>query len=194
MNYILFDLEAVGTCKSGDFMEIIEIAAYKVVVKDDMTLYTEYMKRNYIPQCLILDSYHTYIKPIFHPVINKKINKLTGVDTKMLISGKYYYDAIEEFIEWAGKDAIFVAWSDNDREMIELNNKKHFIPEISLLSYLDLQDAYDKAFKKAKRTSLATAIQEIGADFDGKPHNAMDDAINMIPIFQNIIKHGTIII
>lgn len=187
MNYILFDLEAIGENSNKDFMEIIEIAAYKVSIKNDLYMYNEFMRKKFKPQCLIVDKFHSYIKPIFHSKISKKINKLTHISDEELSNAKYYVDVIKEFIKWAGEDVIFVTWSSNDKEMIEINNENHMIYDFPLISYLDLQQEYDKVFMKRKRTSLSTAINEIGVEFDGRCHNADDDSYNMIPILQNIV-------
>lgn len=196
MNYILFDLEAVGNNECDDFMEIIEIAAYKVTIKNHMKCYSEYMKKHFVPQCLIVDSYHSYVKPVFHQTLNKKISKLTNISFSDLLTADYYDTVIKNFIEWAfidentgeKTDAIFVSWSNSDKQMIEENNNSHFITNLPKLSYLDLQFEYDKIFRKGKRTSLTNAIKSIGNDFDGHCHSAQDDSFNMIPIMQTIIN------
>lgn len=186
MNYILFDLEAVGENSTDDFMEIIEIAAYKVHLTNHLQLHSEYMRRNFVPQCMIVDSFHTYIKPVFHSSISKKLSKLINISMEDLKNGDSYCHAIEDFIKWAGEDAVFVAWSENDRLMIEENNFRHYI-NTPKMEYVNLQKEYDKIFMKNKRTSLSTAVSETGNEFSGDKHSAADDSYNMLPILQYLI-------
>lgn len=187
MNYILFDLEAIGEFSTDDFMEIIEIAAYKVHITNHFHLNSEYMRRNFVPQCMIVDSFHTYIKPVFHTTISKKLNRLINISMEDLKSGASYCQAIEDFISWAGEDAVFVAWSENDRHMIEENNSRHYI-RIPRLEYMNLQKEYDKTFMKYKRTSLSKAVIETGNEFSGIKHSAADDSYNMLSILQDLVN------
>ena len=187
-NYILFDLEAIGEFKGDDFMEIVEIAALKIGIIDDLECRSEYMNRCYHQQAMILDSFQTYIKPVFHTHMPKKINRLIKVDMDTINKGADYEDAIHEFIDWAGEDAIFISWSDNDKRMIEENNEMHYIFDIDKLYYLNLQKEYDRQYRKQKRTGLSTAITELGSDFSGQKHSALYDSYNMLPIFNELIK------
>lgn len=192
MYYILFDLEAIGTQHNNDFMEIVEIAAYKIKIMDNLYCDSEYMKQAFIPQSIIVDSFHEYIKPVFHSTITKKIDKLINIDMNKLQTGKAYEDAIMDFVKWAGGDSIFVSWSNSDEEMISENNNKHFIYNFPGVNFMDLQKVYDSSFMKNKRTGLELAIKELGLKFSGNTHNAVDDSYNMIPIFTQLIKINNI--
>lgn len=166
---ILYDLEAIGENKGEDFMEIVEIAACKVDVQHG------------VPK--IIDQFRTYVKPIFHDHISKKISKVVHFSMEDLKSGISYDDAFRKFIAWAGKNAVFVAWGYDD-DMIYENNLQYCIYDYPCLQYLDLQSIYDKKFKKEKRTGLKMALEERGFDFDGTQHTALADAINLFPLWK----------
>ena len=190
--YILFDLEAIGEDNDHDFMEIVEIAAHKAILINNNRNASEYERRKCKPQFLIIDSFQTYIKPIFHSKMSKKLNNLLNVDMETLNKGKLYEEAMQQFIDWAGEDAIFVSWSDNDRKMIEENDRVNFsFSSISsCITFLDLQKEYDKTYHKHKRTGLSTALSEIGVKFEGEMHSASADSLNMLPIVDNLLKNN----
>lgn len=187
------DLEAVGQYSNNDFMEIIEIGAYKINIVKKLSgckyKETEFQRKCRHEECLIVDNFHSYIKPIFHSNIPKKIAKLTHVDNKDLVNAPYYDEVIKDFIKWAGKDAVLVGWSKSDKEMIMVNNMKHYV-HFPYNKYIDLQARYDSLFKKKKRTGLQHAITEIGKEFCGLAHNARDDSYNMIPIFERVVLNN----
>ncbi len=186
--YILFDLEALGENKYNDFMEIIEIAAHKVIIIDNIKTSNEYMRRKISPQFLIIDSFHTYISPVFHTNISKKMSKLLNIDMEALKNGLPYDEALYKFIDWAGENVVFLSWSNSDKIMIEENNRYLLSNIPPYMEFKDLQKAYDRNYHKSKRTGLNTAVEEIGEMFDGKQHNAVSDSINMLPILKNIRK------
>lgn len=186
---ILFDLEALSYHKD-DFREIVEIAAYKIKILPDAkcSLKTEYQKRKYQKQFVIIDYFHSFIHPVFHSHIPKKLEKLIKLDEKKLKNGAMYEEAIEDFINWAGHDAVFVAWSNNDEEMIEENNQMFAVPHA--LTVVNLQKIYDNYYRKNKRTSLIRAVDEIGGVFEGNLHNPTADSLNMLPILNNLFQNN----
>ena len=188
--YILFDLEAMfnpdnkGHVKHDDFMEIIEIGAYKV----ESLPITHYEKDivNIENKCVIKDEFHAFIKPTFHK-LSKKMSKLTHITQEELENAKSYSDVIEDFIDWAGTDSVFVAWSQSDEQMINENNRKNYIYNFPRITYINLQQEYDKIRHKKFRTGLSTALDECDFTFTGAQHNALSDARNMLYIFQMLL-------
>lgn len=169
--YIFLDLESLGSNYNDDFREIIEIGAKKV----------KYNNKNYE----VVDSFHSYISPVFHR-LNKKVSKLTGISKDDLKTGKEYEEAMNDLFQWAGKDATFVTWSRHDEKMIEENNNALYLYDLPELHSLDLQRIYDTKNNKSHCTNLKNALEELGETFVGQEHSALDDANNMIIIFDKL--------
>lgn len=177
MQYIILDLEAVGNRNDNDFMEIIEIAAYKITKEQ---LYQEVSFET-------LDTFHSYIKPVFH-TMTKKIANLTHISFSHLLASNYYYEVMDRFQKWIGGEPfILICWSENDKYMLEENASRHFV-NIQWLTdnYVDLQKQYDKTYMMRKKTSLSQAIKNQGLSFFGEQHCAKDDAYNTLILFQSM--------
>lgn len=171
--YILLDLEAVGTFdKKDDFMEIVEIAAHKMIEWNGIYH--------------IISTFHSFVRPIYHKKISRKQSRLLKLDEKALKEARYYDEVMKEFVEWVGDDAIIIAWGDNDERMIKVNNEKHSLYEIKDFFFRDLQKEYDKVNHKTKRTGLKNALNELEYGFYGQEHSASYDALNLLPVFQTL--------
>lgn len=166
--FILYDLEAVGKNQDDDFMEIIQVAACKVRMTSEGTE--------------VLDTFESYVRPVFHSKINKKINRLTHIDDKDVKKAPYYYDVIPAFLQWAGIDSVFVSWG-HDEDMLFVNNFKHYYFDFPNLFFLDLQFVYDCQNHKKLRTGLKKALEEQNCMFEGQQHSALADSFNMLPLF-----------
>lgn len=175
--YVLFDLEALHNGKQDDFMEIVEIAAYKVTFNGKIE------EGNYS----VIDTFQTYIKPVFHTHISKKLSKIIHFTMDDLKAAPSYDEAINSFYAWAG-DATFVSWSQSDKDMIYKNNRKHYVFDLPIVNFIDLQKEYDMWKHKKKRTGLTTALEDMGYTFEGSQHNALTDSFNMLPIMKEVLR------
>lgn len=175
MKYILYDLEALGKRDRDhdDFMEIVEIAAIKVEVSHN--------------KARVIDSFQSFVKPVFHKKITKKLHKLLSFTEQDLQNAPGYDKALSAFYAWAGDDVIYVSWG-HDEDMIYTNNMKHYLFDYSSMDCLDLQFIYDMHNDKKLRTGLKTALQEQNYTFEGQQHTALDDAKNMLPLFQQYLQ------
>ena len=202
--FILFDLEAIGTTDSGDWMEIIEIGAYKVRLKEqnapvmvfaDFGNTKEFLEYPEEYSIEVVDSYHSYVKPVFHPNIPKRLSKLIHLDKEQWNEIKHtapeFPTVINEFIDWAGQDSVFVSWSSSDEDMIFANCDNNYVYDLPELAFLDLQYEYDSFKNESRRTGLGLAMEEQGIEFEGMQHTALDDSYNMLHIFEKMItEHG----
>ncbi|MEY8379439.1 3'-5' exonuclease [Ileibacterium valens] len=175
--YILFDLEAAPAQVSEEgmkhwFQEIVEIGAVKIEV-------TEHGIQH-------MDEYHQYISPTFGDHISRKWAKMTGVTDVMVKNGVDFITGFTEFIQWAGEDAIFVCWSICDIRMIESNIEAHKFWMYPTMEYLNLQELFDDTYELPDHTGLKKALYRLNIEFVGQRHHALNDAKNMIPIFENL--------
>lgn len=181
MKHIVVDLEmnnvnkksgAAGICR----MEVIEIGA--VMLDDNLNE---------------IAAFRTYVKPQYNDQIVSKISRLTGITTEMVENAPKFQEASNMFANWCystGNDVYIYAWSDSDyKQMVkELEFKKIDFTEneARLVSneWNDFQQEFDKRLGFDRRISLKLALDMAGIDFDGRQHDALDDARNTAELFQ----------
>jgi inhibitor of KinA sporulation pathway (predicted exonuclease) len=153
--------------------EVIEIGA---VVMDE--------------QMHITDQFREYVKPEYNSVVLKKITRLTGISTETVSEAESFQPVFLRFLAWCGaEDYEICSWSDNDiwQLMKELSAKQ--VPDAPGISYMlnhwrDIQDDFRSTLHMERLTSLQNAIDLAGLDFDGKAHDALNDARNTALLFK----------
>lgn len=180
MKHIVVDLEMNGIDKKNPIrklcsMETIEIGA--VMLDDDLKE---------------IDSFQTYVKPE-HNAIESKIKKLTGITDEMVADAPRFNDALKSFLNWclkSGDKIKIYAWSDSDYKQIkkEVNFKFFDIEEkykpLIEKEWWDFQKEFDKHIGFEHQISLKMALEMAGIEFEGKEHDALDDARNTAELIQ----------
>ena len=146
-NYVLVDIETTGLSPRTD--EIIEIGAIKV-------------REN-----KIVDTFDTLLK--IDDYLSPFITNLTGITNKMLEEGARQEEALEEFIEFAGKEIIMGHNVNFDINFIYdkcesyldyyLSNDfvdtmriaKHVLPNVRNYKLATLADYFDVDYRNAHR-------------------------------------------
>lgn len=175
MKHVVIDLEMNGIAKEYRNIglacdrEVIEIGA---VVLDET--YQE------------IGSFKTLVKPRYNDVIEKRITKLTGISTEMVLESPNFEVALREFFQWCQElsDEIqLYQWSESDlaqilkeieMKRIVLNKKEQMILE----GWSDFQREYGEKLNLENSVSLRNAVMYAGIEFEGKEHDALHDARN----------------
>lgn len=138
-----------------------------------------------------ISSFKRYVKPEYARHINTAIYNLTGIDDYFLSGCKGIEEELEAFAKWClseGEDVIVYAWSESDlNQILKEYELKNLTPGEALEKVIqvwkDLQLEYDEAVGNTRPTALHRALASIGSDFDGKMHDALDDARNTSKLF-----------
>jgi len=138
-----------------------------------------------------ISSFKCYVKPEYARHINMTIYNLTGIDDYFLSGCKGIEEEMEAFAKWCfsqGEDVTVYAWSESDlNQIIKEYELKNLTPSEILEKVIgvwkDLQLEYDEAVGNKKPTALHKALASIGSEFDGKMHDALDDARNTGKLF-----------
>ena len=168
MHYIVMDLEwnQESRREAGNPalpFEIIEIGAVKLdengVVEDEF-------------DCLI--------RPTVYPELYYRVREVVHMSTRKLErEGRPFAEAVAEFFEWCGDDAVYCTWGTMDltefQKNIEFFGLKNPFP--FPLFYFDVQKLYSLTYEDGKtRSALETAVDRLGL-FMGEPfHRAVSDA------------------
>ncbi len=167
--YIVFDLEwnqsPGGKENSIEHFpfEIIEIGAVKLD-----------------GQLRIVSEYHQLVTPQVYTQLHYRIIQVTHLRMKDLIScGSYFPDAVKDFFEWCGEDAVFCTWGSMD--LVELQRNMDYYglenPFEFPLCYYDVQKLYALQLgESSEKLSLDRAVEELGLEEERPFHRALDDA------------------
>ena len=170
---IVVDLEA--TCSqdhtvSRSDMEIIEIGAAIVGLNNFE----------------ILDRFQLYIRPVVTPRLTDFCTELTGISQATVDEAHIFGTAIHDYINWLKSHKNIVAWSswgNYDKGQFELDYKRHGISDVHEgLPHFNLKTLFAKATEK-RRMGLGRAIKSVDAEFQGRAHSGLDDAVNMSRLF-----------
>lgn len=181
------DREASGPVKN----EIIQIGAVKL---ND--------------QYRVVDTYEAFVKPMFSKIC-PICTRLTGITQAQTDHAKTLPIALKEFADWAGEDACFYSWSDNDSRQLRQEAASKLV-DASILArfdrWVDFQLEYCKLVDQS-RMGLDVALKGAGLFQIGAKHSAAADALSSVqllklvnsPVYfseekkQNIVRHTEIV-
>lgn len=168
MNYIVFDLEW-NQCPAGKNgsdpdlpFEIIEIGGIKLNEKREK-----------------ISEFHRLVKPQVYNWIHDSIHNVIHVDYKELMNGELFPQAVQEFLDWCGKDFVFCTWGMQD--LMELQRNMRYYSLLYLLPgpviYYDIQKLFSWFHENIKlRRSLEYAIDCLDIEKEKDFHRALEDA------------------
>lgn len=138
-------------------------------------------------------SFRTYVKPEYNDGIDRKISRLTGITDEMGMNAPLFNDAFRMFTNWClgtGDDVTIYAWSDSDFNQIrkEMILKEYQISDSEEVlvnnEWADFQQEFDAHLGFERQLSLKMALDMAGIDFEGREHDALDDARNTAELLQ----------
>ena len=182
-SYLVVDLEA--TCWDDPVMrerqreesEIIEIGA--VLLDDALT---------------IIDKFQTFVHPNRHPNLSEFCQKLTSIRQTDVDSAPTFPEAMDLLVNGflKGSRAILCSWGYYDRNQIKLECQRHAVHYPFGTGHINIKVNFSQWSKERggpdKSHGVSQALKKIGMTFQGTPHRGIDDAINIVRIFQTITK------
>lgn len=142
-----------------------------------------------------ISTFKAYVKPLYSQKVTRKVYELTGITDNDLFFAEGIECQLNEFVQWcietSENDFVVYAWSENDLLQLnaEIAMKSIQVSEQlqSIIdSWKDLQLEYDEVVGSEKPTGLSKALESIGIMFDGKMHDALDDARNTAVLFKEV--------
>lgn len=167
-NYIVFDLEW-NQCPGGkadsieEFpFEIIEIGAVKL----DEAFHQ-------------VDEFQRLVRPQVYKQMHYAISEVTHMKMRELQqNGERFPEAVAEFLEWCGPEAVYCTWGSMD--LMELQRNMDFYkignPLPRPLFYYDVQKLYGLFYREGARLSLDGVVSELGLLEERPFHRALTDA------------------
>lgn len=136
---------------------------------------------------LEIGKFQIYVKPEYNDVIVPKISKLTGITNEMVANAPTFSVAFKQFTDWClniKDDVMIYAWSNTDHSQVmkEIQLKQYKLSEeehkLMEHGWTDFQNEFDIHLGFERQISLKLALDMAGIDFNGRQHDALDDARN----------------
>lgn len=137
----------------------------------------------------IIEKFDKLIKPSSNEIV-ENITSLTGISNEDVTNCRDFNFIMKEFLDFCGENYKIIAWSSNDYMQLKKESKiKEF--DDDRIKYMfkhweDLQRQICRILEinNGRHISLDTALNITNIKFDGKRHNAYDDARCMINLYK----------
>lgn len=168
MNYIILDMEWNQALDKAHAIqkpvqlrgEIIQIGAVKA--DEDFRL---------------IDTLKINIAPKYYKIMNRHVEKITGITSKMLANGVSFPQAFQKLREWCGEEFRFITWGFDDIAMLSDNLAIHGLDPTYGKDYVNLQLIYKNQIDNERvQWSLSDAAERLNITLDAQVHDAMNDA------------------
>ena len=166
--------------------EMIEIGAYKVLLRDDLSV-----KKIFKP-------YHAYV--LAKHKVGPIVTKLTGItDLKLKKEGIPFRLVQQQLKKYLGKDyddALLVSYGTQDAHIIlasSENNMDASTEDARFLArhFFDFGDFVARYVRDdhGNQLSLTNALKAYDVEFEGTAHNAQADAYNLFLLFKAFVEN-----
>ncbi|KAL8613106.1 hypothetical protein ACOMHN_035047 [Nucella lapillus] len=180
---VIIDYEATCQEKNDHFVqEIIEFPAVLVEVE----------------QKRIIGMFREFCKPIVNPVLTEFCKQLTGVNQSEVDNASEFPVVLEHFDQWLeswelGTRHKFCVVTDGPWDIHRFLSRQC---EISQLPYppwsrrwINVRKSYGN-FYDTGRLNLNNMLENLGLQFDGRPHCGLDDSKNIARIVCHMLEDG----
>ncbi|OAD54786.1 ERI1 exoribonuclease 3 [Eufriesea mexicana] len=141
----------------------------------------------------IVNTFHKYIKPRFHPQLTPFCIDLTGIMQDMVDKEPYFPEVFQEFCNWLKKynysseNSAFVTCGNWDLQYMlpyQCQLEKIQLP-VQYNKWINLKNTFCDATEYYPR-SLKDMLSYLKLPMYGKLHSGIDDVRNMVQIIQSL--------
>lgn len=179
MNYIIYDLEA--TCweteleSRGKRREIIEIGGVLIDA-----------------QGRVKSRFESFVRPVVHPMLSDFCQRLTSISQVHVNQADGFPIVIEDFKDWIGanddEEYLLCSWGAFDKSALIKDCEQHNLESDWAKKHINLKFQYPRIKCTGREIGLNKALESEGFEFEGTPHRAIDDAINLVKIFRKYLN------
>ena len=131
-------------------------------------------------------SFSRLITPQHYMKLHPRIRRITGITQDDLSDAPTFQEALDQFLDWCGEDAVLLTWGSDDLSVFQ-QNLDFFKSKRTLPPFYDLQSLYcaiNEGGKDRKGLSAALSFYGIPSSDEHLFHNAVDDAYYTALVFQ----------
>ena len=175
---VFVDLEGTGFSH-----EMIEIGAYLATINEDGTI-----KKVGAPFKRYVLAHH----PIGHFVEN-----MTGITPQLLKKeGKPFAEVLREFRKYVGKhweDSLFVTFGNHDMVIFHKSLEENEDASEIIVKHIN-RNNFDFSAFLANPLSLANYLKVFQVPFEGRAHDALADAYNLMDLYKAVLARNDILV
>ncbi len=175
MHFIIYDLEA--TCwlgrPPGYVQEVIEIGAIKL--------------NGYGEE---LSIFNRFVKPVVNPRLSAFCQELTSITQEQINIANTFPTVIEDFQDWIDiwdEDYLLCSWGKFDKTALISDCKLHDMEWEWLENHINVKNQYKEIKGLSKHRGLRKAVEKEGFEFTGTHHRGIDDAANLVKVFNKYL-------
>lgn len=125
----------------------------------------------------LLDKLKINVRPKFYKVMNRHVQKITGITSTQLSFGEQFPQAFARFKAWCGEEFRIITWGFDDIGILADNLQLHGLPSDFGADYINLQLIYnDQVDNERQQWSLSDAAAKLEIPLDAQAHDAFNDA------------------
>lgn len=185
--YLIVDFEA--TCNNDDSfprseMEIIEIGA----------VICEYDNNN---RPVNIQKFNVFVTPTIHPQLTEFCKTLTNIKQEDVDNGLPFPEAYEKFKNWVEETmgvptaaVYFSSWGAYDHRQLARDCKLHNLPFPKFI-FQNVKENFSLMVGE-KPMGVGKALRFVRMRFEGSPHRAIDDAMNIARLLP--YSHGFMVV
>ncbi len=130
--------------------------------------------------------FKAYVKPVFYPVMNGKVVRLTKIRPQDLEGAGAFPDVCGDFLDWCGEEFCLCTWGSDDVPALMDNMLMHGMETPEALFTCDLQQIYSREIMRDdKRWALDKAVDLLGLPKE-RAHDALNDVRNTLTICERV--------
>ena len=130
--------------------------------------------------------YRAYVKPVFYPVLNGKVVRLTKIRPQDLEAAGEFPEVCGEFLDWCGESFCLCTWGPDDVPALLDNMLLHGMETPELVYACNLQRIYSREIMRDdKPWALDKAVELLGLPME-RAHDALNDVRNTLTICQRV--------
>jgi len=177
---VIVDLEAT-CCNQASVarheMEIIEIGAVAVAFGTGE----------------IVSEFQAFVRPVRHKELTPFCLELTSISKEQDSGAETYPEVNETFRKWLislGGNYDFCSWGAYDKKQFDQDCAYHKVPYPFVGPHRNLKTEFTELLGTKKRFGLGQALRRLGFEFEGTPHRGIDDARNIVRVYEHIQRAG----
>lgn len=147
-------------------------------------------------------SFHTYVKPVRHPILSSFCTELTGIRQEQVDHAPTLPEAIQKFKTWftatipVGAKAVFA--SDGPWDFKKFFYENHVLRDgielpYQFYEYIDIRTSFAKHFNAGVPHKVVQMLHQLDLRFEGREHCGFDDAYNIARIALKLMRDGCVL-
>ncbi|CAF2167586.1 unnamed protein product [Rotaria magnacalcarata] len=156
-----------------------------------------------VTQQRIIDTFHSYCRPIIHPILSDYCKKLTRIAQEQVNSAPVFAEVFANAEKWLNdrellpfqkRKCLFVTDSPSDfNKYLSMQcNITNIVYPMWAHRWVNIKTTFS-AFYSTTSGRIRNMLEQLGLRLEGHLHSGLDDAINIARIVIELIKDGCLL-